>query len=459
MHMPKVTVYIPTHNYGRFLDKAIGSVLSQTMSDWELLVIDDGSTDDTQQILEKYKNHPEITIITQENQGLNVTNNVAIRLSRGRYIMRLDADDYLDENCLMVLSSVLDQKKEVGLVYPDYYQVDEEGETVELIRRKKIGEEVELLDLPAHGACTMIRKEVLLSIGSYNEEFSCQDGYDLWIRLIQNYNPYNVNLPLFYYRRHSVSLTKKEKKILDTRQEIKRSFLDKNDHIKVPKTLGIIPVLSSSVYPQNRPFVSLAGKPLIWYSITEALQSNRLDRIIVAAGDDETLSYVHQTFPKVGTFRRTGKLLESGSSLRDLSLEILRELKGNESYEPDAVCLLYISTPLRRAKHINQAIDTMAIFDVDSVLSIQEELAPCYHHEKFGLTSINVTESQTRLERKSIFKENGAIFLSRKESLENSQRQGHKVGHITMLPEESVKINTDFEFWLAEKILTERLQG
>ena len=158
--MPKVTVYIPTHNYGRYLKAAIESVLKQTMTDWELLVIDDGSTDNTQEVLAEYENHPLIHIIAQENKGLNVSNNVAIRLSRAKYIMRLDADDYLDENCLLILANILDQKPEVGLVYPDYYHVDEGGEIIEMVRRKKIGEEVELLDLPAHGACSMTRKEI-----------------------------------------------------------------------------------------------------------------------------------------------------------------------------------------------------------------------------------------------------------------------------------------------------------
>ena len=130
-----------------------------------------------------------------------VTNNVAIRLARGGYIMRLDADDFLDENCLGLLSNVLDTKPEVGLVYPDYYHVDEDGEVIELVRRKKIGEEVELLDLPAHGACTMIRRDVLLRLGSYSEKFSCQDGYDIWLKMVHSCHPYNVNLPLFYSKR------------------------------------------------------------------------------------------------------------------------------------------------------------------------------------------------------------------------------------------------------------------
>ena len=187
--MAKITVYIPIHNYGRYLVQAIQSVLKQTMDGWELIVIDDGSTDNTQEILAGYKNHPKIKIIEQENKGLNVTNNIALRLANGKYIIRLDADDYFDENILLLLSNILDTKPEVGLVYPDYYHVDESGDLIEIVRRKKIGEEAELLDMPAHGAGTMIRKECLLDLKGYEEKFSCQDGYELWLKFLRKYKP------------------------------------------------------------------------------------------------------------------------------------------------------------------------------------------------------------------------------------------------------------------------------
>lgn len=76
--MVKVTVYIPTYNYASYIDKAVQSVLKQTMSEWELIIIDDGSTDNTQEIISKYKDNPRIRAIEQENKGLNFTNNIAL---------------------------------------------------------------------------------------------------------------------------------------------------------------------------------------------------------------------------------------------------------------------------------------------------------------------------------------------------------------------------------------------
>jgi len=453
--MVKVTVYIPTYNYANYINNAVQSVIKQTMTDWELIIIDDGSTDNTQEILAKYRSNPKIRIIEQENKGLNITSNIALRLANGKYIMRLDADDFLDENALFILSNVLDTKPNIALVYPDYYEVDSEGEIINLVRRKKLVEEVELLDLPAHGACTMFRKELLIDIGGYIETFSCQDGYELWLRFIQKHHPYNVNLPLFYYRRHPSSLTSDQKKILETRRKIKRHFVKKKYSGQIPKVLGFIPATRKSVYTQNDPFVKLAGKPLIWYTLNELKSVSSLDRIVVSSEDDEVLDYA-KGFSGVKPLKRSNELLHSNLKMKDLLRYVLEQLESTSGYMPDAVCTLYINTPLRQSYHIDKAVDTMVIFDVDSVISVQEELSHCYHHQRYGLEHINITEDGMRIERKAVYKENSAIFLSKTDVIQSGHFLGKKIGHIVMLPEESIKINNEYDLWLAEKILTER---
>lgn len=448
--MIKVTVYITTHNYGRFIEQAVKSVFDQTFKEWELIIINDGSTDNTAEVLKKYKDHPRITIVEQENKGLAVSNNIALRLSRGSYIMRLDADDYLDENALLVLSNVLDSKPEVGLVYPDYYEVNFTGEVIRLVRRKKIAKEVDLLDLPAHGACTMFRKECLLQLGGYNERFSCQDGYDIWIRFMQKFKPYNVNVPLFYYRQHPNSLTKRQDEILSTRREIKRQFVEKNLNNRVPKTLGVIPVVSNSIEFRN-PFKKLAGKALLDYTLEEAAKAKLLDKIVLATDDDTVVQHA-KPYRTIVPIKRPANLSRTTTRMHRVINYVLEEMKKQYDYLPEAVCTLYINTPLRKAHHIDKAIDTMAIFGVDTIVSVEEEFAFCYTHGKQGLQPIE-SAREIRAEKRGIYKENGAIFLSRVDVFRNKRLVGDVVGHIAMLPEESVKINSAFEFWLAESIV------
>jgi CMP-N-acetylneuraminic acid synthetase len=97
----------------------------------------------------------------------------------------------------------------------------------------------------------------------------------------------------------------------------------------------------------------------------------------------------------------------------------------------------------------------MVILDVDSVISVQEELAHCYHHARYGLEPINTTEDGMRIERKGIYKENSAIYLTKTDVLRNGRFLGKKNGHILMLPEESIKINSAYDLWLAEKTIKE----
>ena len=216
---PLVTVYIVNHNYGKYLEKAIESVLDQTLKNFEIIFIDNGSTDDSRKKLEKFYKNKRIKIILQKNIGLNAANNVALKLAKGKYIIRLDADDYFDKNALEILSSRLEKDDRLGLVFPDYYTIDEVDNIIEMFRRHDFNE-VDLLDQPAHGACSMVRKEFLLAVNGYDESYHCQDGWDLWVRFINKYGVDNVNLPLFFYRQHKNNLTKNVKKLLLTRAQI-----------------------------------------------------------------------------------------------------------------------------------------------------------------------------------------------------------------------------------------------
>ena len=88
--------------------------------------------------------------------------------------------------------------------------------------RRKVGADARLLDLPAHGACTMVRKRVLKAVGGYSETADAQDGYELWLKVLQRYHAQvaNVATPLFYYRQHGSSLSTDRDRILAARRDI-----------------------------------------------------------------------------------------------------------------------------------------------------------------------------------------------------------------------------------------------
>ena len=453
---PKVTVYIPVFNYAQYVEKAIESVLNQTFKDWELIVINDGSTDETEKILKKYESYDKVTIVNQENKGLTISCNIALRLSNGEYIMRLDGDDYLDKNALLVMTHFLDEHPEIGLVYPDYYLVDERGEIISIERKESInnGSDV-LLDIPPHGACTMFRKKILLEMGGYNEEITCQDSYDIWLRFIEVYKADNINLPLFYYCQHNGSLTKNNIKILDTRQKIKRKHAElkrKRARTEQIKRVAIIPVRSHSDVMFRMSLQELAGRPMIDYTVAEAVKSGVFNRIVVVSEDDEINSYTKDYYKDVTAIKRPVEFARRNTGLEKTVQLVLDSLMEKEGEKYEEGMLLFIESPLKKAKHILKAIDTLHIFETDNVIPLCETNSPYYVRNKGSLERIG-NQEKFRLERKTIYRGNGALLLFRTKNLEKGSIFGNKIGHIIMLKEESININSLFDFKIAEFLL------
>lgn len=113
--MPRVSVIIPTYNHAQFVVQAVESALAQTYADLEVIIVDDGSTDDTQAVLARYG--AEINYIYQENQGLSAARNAGISVARGDYFLFLDADDLVLANKLELQVSIVDAQPDFGLVY------------------------------------------------------------------------------------------------------------------------------------------------------------------------------------------------------------------------------------------------------------------------------------------------------------------------------------------------------
>lgn len=202
---PKVSVVITAHNYGRYLKQCIESVLNQIYKNYEIIVVNDGSTDNTAEILEKYKDR--VKVIDLPGLGLASSLNRGIKASSGEYVIRLDADDFFDENILLTEATYLDTHPEVDLVFPDYYRVKENGEIIEHVRLLKVEEELRLLHRSPLGAGAMFRKRCFDELGGYDEKLRRQEDYDFWIRFISKFKVRNISLPLMYYRQHKLSMS------------------------------------------------------------------------------------------------------------------------------------------------------------------------------------------------------------------------------------------------------------
>lgn len=449
-----VTVYVTNHNYGKFIKQAVDSVLNQTFQDFELIIIDDGSTDNSREVIEQYADREKIKIIYQKNKGLIYTNNIALRASQGKYIVRLDADDFLDSSALLVLSNALEKNEEAGLAFPNYYEIDEKGEILRLIQRLDFTKDVELLDLPAHGACTMIRTKCLREIGGYDDQFTRQDGYDLWLKFIRKYKVINVETPLFYYRQHGSNLTKDETKLLETREQIKEKY--KQREALKANALCVIPIRGPRYNSNSIAFLELNGITVMEYKINEVLKASNISKIVVSSPDESVLDFLKSKYNDTDIFfhKRTPQMARLNTGLIDTVDDILR---CDEIKEIDFNILLTASIrfPFVKYSTIDDMVNNIVIFGADSSISVRAENDLIYTHNGKGLTPIINANKFSKLERELLYRYTGGLIAVNKEFYKkNKIFVDGKVGHVAIDFNSSFQIKTYADLKLANYIST-----
>jgi len=453
---PKVTVYVPCHNYGRFLKDAVTSVFGQIFIDWELLIINDGSTDNTLEVIAELQQiYPyAFRVFTHSNSmGLPFCANVALREAKGEYVMRLDADDYLDESALLTLSTFLDKHPKIGLVYPNYIYVDESGKYLGIENRKKAGKEDKIQDLPAHGACTMARKRLIKSIGGYSEDFQAQDGHEVWLKIFSRSMVGNVSTPLFFYRQHASSLSQDQTRVLNARQEIKRRIAEHLEGPVKPRIVAIVPAKNSYDELPNVVLNPIAGKPLIDYTIEAILNTGLFEKILVTTDDHNVLKYCNGNDILL-PFLRDPRLSSAEIHPSEIMQDAIHHLENKFSIFPDILVILSVHAPLRRPKDICETIDTLLLYDVDTVTSVCEDSELHFVHGEHGMEPFNSGMlNQLRLEREALFTDNTSIRAIWRDQVDSDHPFGRTFGHIVMPMERSFHITGPFEHWLVEKIL------
>lgn len=206
---PAITVLMPTYNGAKHIRTAIDSVLSQTFSDFELLIVNDGSGDDTLKVINSY-NDNRIRIVTNEvNIGITKSLNRGLKEARGEYIARLDDDDIALPERLQKQCNFLNTHQDVVLVGSFVEYIDKNGNPIRIrktpIKPRVIQYELIYANCFYHSAL-MFRKEEILSIGGYNEDFKHAQDYELFSRLRDGYKLANIPEVLIQYRMNPDSI-------------------------------------------------------------------------------------------------------------------------------------------------------------------------------------------------------------------------------------------------------------
>ena len=441
---PLVTVYVTNYNYSAYIRQSLESLFAQTMKDFEVIIIDDGSTDDSKSIIEEYTDRAQI--VFQKNKGLNVSNNIALKMATGKYIMRLDADDYLAPNALEVMSSLLEADSELGLVFPDYEMVDKDGNLMTIQKRHNFAKEVKVLDQPAHGACTMIRTAFLRQLGGYDERYRCQDGYELWIKFTAKYKVTNVNTPLFYYRQHGDNLTSNEERILNTRMQIKSNFA--KEHLTDFNALAIVPVRGSNRKSLVIAQTEIGDKTLLQNRIDGLVQADRVKKIVVTSSSSEIGDFIKTKYSdcdKVSFIQRPVELERMNVSLYDTV-----EYVGKTVSLHDYSCVEF---PFINSDMLNDAVNSLFIFKSDSLISVRPIENTIYQHDGSGMKPIVDPLKVARIERDEMYNFSGGIIVTNMQSLEKYQSLiCGKVSHIVISQKAALGVKSKLDIVIADSL-------
>jgi len=212
MIIPSISIIIPVYNQEKWIGRCLRSLISQTLdrSKYEIIVIDDGSKDKTNFALGLFSD--EIVLINNEkNIGLPASLNKGIKLSKAKYILRVDGDDYVNESFLSLLYQFIEQNKYMDAVSCDYLTIDD---------NEKVLSRENCIESPI-GCGIIFKSSQLFEIGLYDEDFELHEERDLRHRFEKKYSIHRLELPLYRYRRHQNNITNNEKKMKSNEKKLK----------------------------------------------------------------------------------------------------------------------------------------------------------------------------------------------------------------------------------------------
>jgi hypothetical protein len=243
MNAPSLSVVLPVYNAEEYLAEAIESILAQTYTDFEFLIIDDGSTDGSLDIINLHAREDQrIRVIARSNLGLVKTLNEGVARARGEYIARMDADDISRPERFKQQVDFLNSNPRCVVLGTSVVLIDDSGR--ELATWHCFLHDVSIRHaLPAEGCIphptAMLRKSAVLEVGGYKEDYLAAEDYDLWHRLAQVGELNNLAEPLLYKRESSTAVSGKHATIQHRSADRIRSEIWDNEDLSAYKRLSL----------------------------------------------------------------------------------------------------------------------------------------------------------------------------------------------------------------------------
>jgi glycosyltransferase involved in cell wall biosynthesis len=247
--MAKVSIILPTYNGAKYIRQAINSIIIQVYQDWELIIVDDGSKDQTPDILNEFTDNRIRIIRHQENRKLPSALNSGFHASQGELITWTSDDNVLSPYFLTIFVNFADNHPDIDFVYSDYMLIDENGNEKHWFRTLPL-ESIKFENIGS--ASFLFRRNVFKFLGGFNEKTFLAEDYEFFLRVYTHFKIFylKTETPIYFYREHGSSLTSKfrwESHALAVR--LRRQIL-KINYYEYKKQLAFVHV--QAAYDANR---------------------------------------------------------------------------------------------------------------------------------------------------------------------------------------------------------------
>lgn len=227
-NFPLISVITPTYNRADYVTQAIDSILNQTYTNIELHVIDDGSTDNTPEVMARYDSDPRVHYYRQPNAGQGAATNRGISLARGEYIAFLDADDLWIPEKLELQVKAMQEKSDIAILYSPCYCIDEKNQVIgarmgPLYEGHVTGRLFVENFIPFGSA--LVKKECFERLGAFDESLVTGLDYELWLRFSTCYLFGYIDIPTLHYRLWGGQITVNGIRVYENGIKIMRKFL------------------------------------------------------------------------------------------------------------------------------------------------------------------------------------------------------------------------------------------
>lgn len=378
--IPKISVYVLCHNYAKYLNNCLKSISAQIFTEWELIIIDDGSSDNSWDLIKEFEAISGDNVTTLRNKipiGLKAAANQALRMCNGDFVIRVDADDKLTDNCLLSLYTKITTHPTAKVCYGGYFYIDDHDEIIgtEILRKSIVSR------FAPHGACTLISRRSLLANGGYDESFSTQDGWDMFYRINKGVQPAIVEAPLFYYRKHSTSLSSNFNRQIESRRKLFENLTSTKLKTVIPSIDFKVSI--SNLNTQQELIISLLSK------LSDFVKSykNIPSKLSMYSSSDEMrdlLALVEKNYPYPHA------LLEKPSlhSTKDHLTLLNSILKNDARKENDIWAYLNLNQQDYSYELLKEHYDTLVSSECDQLVSIREERMPTFKLGAKGLIKV-----------------------------------------------------------------------